>query len=105
MDVQSAIQEITRRLINAAQPTKLILFGSFARGSAGPDSDIDILVIEKKVESKHAEMVRLRKTLRGILFPIDVLVVSETEFKERSAYPSNVYYWTNCEGKVLYEAT
>lgn len=104
MDAQLAIQEITRRLISEAQPTKLILFGSFARGVTGPDSDIDILVIEKTVESKYAEMVRLRKTLRGILFPIDVLVVSEQEFKERSTYPSNVYYWANLEGKVLYEA-
>ncbi len=51
MDAQSAIQEITRRLIKEAQPTKFILFGSFANGIAGPDSDIDILVIEKTVVS------------------------------------------------------
>lgn len=103
-DPQGAIQEISKRLVIAAQPIKVILFGSFARGTPGPDSDIDILVIKKKVESKHAEMVRLRKVLKGIPFPIDVLVISEEEFKERSVYPSNVYYWANQDGKVLYEA-
>ena len=100
----AAIKEITRRLITAAKPRKLILFGSFARGDFGPDSDLDILVIETSVTSKHAEMIRLRKALRGILVPIDVLVISEDDFKERSAHPSNVYYWAAREGKVLYEA-
>ncbi len=99
-----AIAEITRRLISAAHPKKLILFGSFARGNFGPDSDIDILVIETSVKSKHSEMVRLRKALRGIIFPIDILVISEAEFLERSSHPSNVYYWAAKEGKVLYEA-
>ena len=103
-DPKIAIEEITRRLIAAAHPKKLVLFGSFARGDFGPNSDIDILVIEDSVKSKHAEMVRLRRALRGILFPIDILVVSEFEFKERSHYPSNVYYWASKEGKTLYEA-
>jgi len=101
---QQAIQEITRRLIEASHPKKIILFGSFARGDFNENSDIDILVIEETVASKHTEMVRLRKVLRGILIPIDVLVISENEFSERSTTPSNIYYWAKKEGKTLYEA-
>lgn len=104
MDPKLAIEEITRRLVAVAHPKKVILFGSFARGDFGPDSDIDILVIETSVTSKHSEMVRLRRALRGIIFPMDILVVSEAEYLERSGSPSNVYYWAAKEGKTLYEA-
>lgn len=103
-DPVASLPEIVRRLVAAANPRKVILFGSVARGTHGANSDSDLIVIEASVKSKHAEMVRLRTVLRGILCPIDVLVISEEEFLERSTQPSNVYYWTNREGKVLYEA-
>ncbi len=104
LEPQEAIREITHRIIAASSPKKIILFGSFARGDFNENSDIDILVVESTVKSKHAEMVRLRKVLRGILIPIDVLVISEEEYQLRSSTPSNVYYWAKKEGKMLYEA-
>lgn len=104
-DMDVIISEIVKRLVAAANPKKVILFGSHARGDHHPDSDIDLLVIESTVKSKHEEMVRLRRVLRGILVPMDVLVISEEEFAERASSPSNVYYWASKEGKTLYETT
>lgn len=102
-DSEEIISEIVRRLVKAAHPLKLILFGSYAKGTENEDSDFDILVIEENVVSRYQEILKLRKSLRGIMIPIDLLVISEADFKERSELPSNVYYWANKEGKVIYE--
>jgi len=44
-DVEKAIEEMTRRIVEAVHPDKIILFGSHARGDAGPDSDVDLLIV------------------------------------------------------------
>lgn len=66
----------------AGEHARVILFGSHARGSADSQSDLDFLVIEPEVEDRHAEMVRLRRSLRGLGVPVDVLVVSEAYARE-----------------------
>src|SRR5438067_2035271 len=45
MTTEQALAEITRRLVVFYRPEKIYLFGSFARGDAGPDSDLDFLVV------------------------------------------------------------
>ncbi len=52
-----------------------------ARGDAGGESDIDILVVVKGPANRVAEMVRLNRVLRPLRLPIDLLVVSEEEFQ------------------------
>ena len=64
---RAMISEAAKLLLQAA-PTgsEVILFGSHARGDATPDSDLDFLVVEPEVKSKHSEMVRLRDALRPL---------------------------------------
>lgn len=104
MTVQAAIDTAVRRLVVAASPRKVILFGSFAEGKATPESDIDLLVIERAVGSKRTEMVRLRKAIGSIGLSVDVLVVSEEEVSDWGHLPGTALYWALKEGKVLYEA-
>ena len=92
-------------LVEAANPTKVILFGSYARGDARDDSDIDILIVEPTVRSKRDEMLRLRRLLRPLRVPVDVLVVSEAEFNDWAHLAGTVLYWANTEGKLLHEAS
>jgi len=44
---EETLQEIIRRIVKVAQPEKIILFGSAARGEMGPNSDVDLLVIKR----------------------------------------------------------
>ena len=60
---EQVIQQAVKRIVEAARPSKVILFGSYGRGDAREDSDLDLMVIEPKVSSKYDEMVRLRKAL------------------------------------------
>jgi predicted nucleotidyltransferase len=88
----------------APRGSEVILFGSYARGDAGPESDLDFLVVEPTLPSRHAEMVRLRLALRPLRIPVDVLVVSRKVFDEWKALPNNVIYEANLEGKTMSKA-
>jgi predicted nucleotidyltransferase len=70
------IKRLTELLIEAAKPKRIILFGSQARGEAGEDSDLDVMVVEEGVLDRAGEMVRLNRLLRSIDIPVDLLVVS-----------------------------
>lgn len=98
------IQEAVRRLVVAAHPLKIILFGSRARGDAREDSDLDLLVIEREVTDRVAEMVRLNRVLKGLILPVELVVISERMFEEWSNTPGTIYYEAKREGEVLYES-
>ena len=71
--MDAILDEVTRRLVEAAHRDRIILFGSYARGDFDKDSDLDLLVILPAVDSRFTEMVRLRSVLRGIPMPIDIV--------------------------------
>ncbi len=95
------IGEAGRRLAEAAPEAQVILFGSRARGEAGPDSDLDLLVIEPKLSNHRAEFVRLRRELRGLRVPIDLVVVSAEHVEEWGELPGTMVNEALREGRVL----
>ncbi len=98
------IKRLTELLIEAARPKRIIMFGSRARGEAGEDSDLDLMVVEEGVADRAAEMVRLNRLLRSFDIPVDLLVVSAEKFDYWCDTPGNVYFEAATEGQVLYEA-
>jgi predicted nucleotidyltransferase len=102
--VDQTIEEAARRLVAAAHPDKIILFGSYARGDFDGRSDLDLLVILPKVENRAAEMVRLRRVLKGIPMPIDILVYSVNEVEQRRDLRGTMLYHALQEGRILHDA-
>lgn len=96
------IDRTVQALVAAAQPRRIVLFGSHARGDAGADSDLDLLVVEDKVIDRAGEMVRLRRALRPLRVPVDVLVASVEEVARCGAQPGHVLYWAIREGREVY---
>ena len=72
--METAIREMTRRIIEQFNPIKIVLFGSQARGTAVSDSDIDLLVIKKIEGSKRKERVAIGIALHDIHVPKDIIV-------------------------------
>jgi predicted nucleotidyltransferase len=98
------IDEAARRIAAAAPGARIVLFGSHARGEAGPDSDVDLLVIEPRVGDRFAEIVRLQRVLAPLRLPADILVVSEDHVEEWGDVPSTMLHDALREGRVLAQA-
>lgn len=99
---KTVIEEAGRRLSEAAPPgTRVVLFGSHARGEAGRHSDLDFLVIEPEVKDAANESVRLRRALRGLLLAADVIVVSEESVREWRDVSSSLIGAAMAEGREL----
>ena len=90
-------------LVHEAQPEQVILFGSYARGEANADSDLDLLVVKREVRHQHAEMARLRRALSPLRIPVDLLVTDLARLTSSWAdFPGSYLYDALREGKVLY---
>ncbi|MEK7299058.1 MAG: nucleotidyltransferase domain-containing protein [Candidatus Margulisiibacteriota bacterium] len=101
---QSDIQEMVFRIVAATHPEKVILFGSYARGTEGPDSDVDLLVIASHdTQSRRAELRKIWHALSGIMVPKDVLVYNREDVKKWQDTPNHVISIALKEGKILYE--
>lgn len=79
------------------QVRKLILYGSRVQGTATPDSDFDLLVVEADPVVPREESRQLRRLLADLQVPVDVWVMGEQEFEETKdvigglAYPAHKY--------------
>ncbi len=96
------IAEAVRRLVDAAAPTHLIAFGSAATWDLSMANDLDLLVVEARVADRYQEMLRLRRVLRGLLMPIDLIVTSQALYDSRAQVPDTVEFAARTQGRVLY---
>ncbi len=101
---EEKIQALIKRIASAAQPQAIVLFGSYVRGQAQPDSDLDVLVIvDDSVENCRAESVRLRRTLRGISMSMDIIVARRSDVERLRYTPGLLYETALTEGRLVYE--
>ena len=105
---EDTIREAAEAILRAAPGSKVIVFGSYARGDARPGSDLDFLVIELDFENVLHETARLREVvhpiLRSWMIPVDILLASKRTFDYWRETPNTVYYEADRRGKT-YEPT
>ena len=105
---QELIDEIVRRVLTVAKPDKIILFGSAATGPMTRDSDIDLLIVEPELEWKAEvwvdESVRIRRALRRLGYPFDVLLTTTERFERFKDVIGGIHYPANKYGRVIYDA-
>jgi len=100
---EAALRQAVDRLATQFDPDQIILFGSRARGQAGPNSDADLLVVMRVNGSKRQQAVQMDLALAGIPIPIDLIVVTPEEVEKYCNTAGTVIHEAVREGKVLYE--
>ena len=102
---EATVNEAVELLRRAAPGAKVIVFGSYARGNATDDSDLDFLVVEPEVRARRKETVRLRDVLRPLRIPVDIIVASEKTFRYWADTPNTVICEAAREGRVFEPVT
>ena len=98
-----SIGEVGERIAREFHPDRIVLFGSHAHGTAGEDSDVDLLVIMPFEGKAVAKSVEIRLKVRPG-FPLDLLVRTPEKVRERLAMGDGFMREILETGKVLYEA-
>jgi predicted nucleotidyltransferase len=98
------LQKMTDRIVERFAPEKVILFGSQAREEAGPDSDVDFLVIMRFEGSRLKLGVEIRKALRGFGVAKDVAILKPEEFELYKDTPGSIAWPAAHGGRILYAA-
>jgi predicted nucleotidyltransferase len=103
-DIRKVIQNILKKLVAEYAPQKVILFGSYAYGSPGPDSDIDLLVIKETTERFIDRWVTVQGILTGThrFLPLETLILTPGEIDERLAIGDQFIAEILQKGEVLY---
>ena len=100
-----ALSEILTRLVTAFQPDLVYLFGSRARGDAGPDSDYDLLIVVPDDALPDQRRSRLGyEALRGTGVAADVVVWTRSAFDSRLHLRASLPSTVVAEGTLLYAA-
>ncbi len=99
------LSEIVRRLIEAYQPQKIYLFGSRARGDAGPDSDYDLLiVVPDDAPTEHRDSKLAYRVLWGVGAAVDAVVCRSGWFHARTHLKASLPGTVLREGRLLHAA-
>ena len=100
---EAILEEIVRRVVEVAEPEKIILFGSAARGEMGPDSDVDLLVVKSTAYRRKLAQT-IYKNLLGLTQPVDVVVVTPGDLERYAYSPALVFESALREGRIVYAA-
>src|SRR5438874_5005811 len=100
--VQAQIERMVERIVKKFAPEQIILFGSQARGDAGPDSDIDLLVVMPVAGSIRQKRLEVSLAVPHSPIPVDVIVTTPENLAWRKDIVGTIEWPATREGKVLY---
>jgi predicted nucleotidyltransferase len=105
MITEETLREIVDRITAAVHPQAIILFGSHARGEAGQDSDLDLMVVAESNKPRIERYGEVRRLFRGMGLGMDILVYTPGEFAQFQSVPGSLTHTILHEGRVLYGRT
>lgn len=96
------LDDLVRRIRTVIEPKRIILFGSAARGTMGPDSDLDVLVIVADGTHRLRTSQAIYRALAGFAHPKDIVVVTEDDVTQDARKLGTVITPALEEGRELY---
>jgi predicted nucleotidyltransferase len=97
------LKEVTRRIVALANPRRVVLFGSAARGRMNKDSDFDVLVVMKAPVHRRQMAQKIYRGLHGVGIAVDVVVATEEDLKKYGSRIGTILKPALKRGRVLYE--
>jgi uncharacterized protein len=99
------VPDLVAAIVDGFDPAKIVLFGSVADGTDGPDSDIDLLVVLDHADrmDRRRLMVELRRAARSVAAPHDLLVTSVSDFARNQNQPGSTEFEPAHHGIVVHE--
>jgi uncharacterized protein len=103
MIIATDIDAIILRIAENFTPEKIILFGSYARGNATEQSDVDLLVVARTDLPPRERFRAIRRVLADFPAAFDVYLKTPEEFERWRSVVNHVVYFADKYGKVVYE--
>jgi len=100
---EERLREVVQRIVEAFNPERIIMFGSYARGEPTPHSDVDLLIVMEAGERPARRSARVAHVLLDVPFPIDILVRTPAELQHRLRIGDYFIQEILEQGQMLYE--
>ena len=97
------LSEVVNRIVQKFHPEKIILFGSWARGEAREDSDLDLLVVLSKTEHTRRAAIQIGNSLSDLPVSKDIIVTTPKDIEKYGKTIGYILHPALTEGKVIYE--
>jgi|APSaa5957512622_1039677.scaffolds.fasta_scaffold09552_2 uncharacterized protein len=104
VSIEKVRDEAVRRIVEVAEPQKIIVFGSAARDELGPESDLDLLVVVSTGKHRRKTAQKIYRHLIGLGFAVDIVVATEDDIEQYKDSDGMVIHKALEEGQVIYAA-
>jgi len=100
---ENLIQYIAQTIVERCNPRRIVLFGSYARGDAGRDSDLDIFVEMETRRNPYERAIAIDSLFDMRDWPMDIIVYTPKEVERWTGRVGTMLHVIEQEGRVLYE--